>query len=218
MPIEENGMFKRLLAACALLMFNPLVIAHGAPGNGSVLELNPPLYAPASGKIEVVEYFWYGCGTCYALEPHIEAWLEKLPKDVEFKRTPAPGAASWTVPARTYFALEALGLQPKLHRPFFDAIQKERLRPTNTQQLDDWLSRQGVDVARFHAAENSFTVESKLKRADQLFNRVNELSHGVPAVVVNGRYIISASQFQVAEMPGVINTVIEQVRKDSAKK
>jgi len=204
-------MFKRLLAVLALLGLSPFAAAQMPAG---VLELNPPLYAPAPGKIEVVEYFWYGCPHCYALEPHIEKWLEKLPKDVEFKRTPVPGAASWTAPARTYFALEALGLQPKLHRPFFDAVQKERLRATNTQQLDDWLERQGVDVARFHAAENSFSVESKLKRADQLFSRVTELSRGVPALVVNGRYIVSAGQIgEPDKMIEALNGVIEQVRK-----
>ena len=206
-------MFKRLLAGIALLIFSNLGFAQGSVHT----ELGTPLNTGSGQKIEVLEFFWYGCPHCYALEPQIQEWLGKLPADVEFKRIPAPSNEVWKVAARSFYALEALGLQPKLHKAFFDAVQVERLRPTNTQQLDDWLSRQGVDVARFHAAENSFTVESKLKRAGQLFDQSQ--ATGVPTIVVDGRYVIEMAKAQTPEkMMAAVDVAIDLARKNRAAK
>ena len=204
-------MLKRLLATLALLFASSLALAQETLHT----ELAKPLDGTPGSKIEVVEFFWYGCPHCYALEPFIQAWLTKLPADVEFKRIPAPSNEVWKVAARTFYALEAMGLQPKLHKPLFDAVQLEHLRLTNTQQLDDWLSRQGVDVARFHAAENSFSVESKLKRAGQLFDQSQ--SDGVPTLMVGGRYVVSMSKVRTPEkMMETLNMLIEQVRANKA--
>ena len=203
-------MFKRLLAAAALFFASTFAFAQSIH-----TELATPLNTGAGNKIEVVEFFWYGCPHCYALEPQVQEWSAKLPADVEFKRIPAPANEVWKVAARIFYALDALGLQQKLHKPFFDAVQTERLRPTNTQQLDDWLSRQGVDVARFHAAESSFAVESKLKRAGQLFDQSQ--SSGVPTIVVDGRYVIEMAKAQTPErMMAAVNSAIEVARKNRA--
>ncbi|HKO87498.1 MAG TPA: thiol:disulfide interchange protein DsbA/DsbL [Burkholderiales bacterium] len=206
-------MLKRLLAATALLFASTFAFAQESIHT----ELRQPLNTGSGNKIEVVEFFWYGCPHCYALEPYVQEWLTKLPSDVEFKRIPAPANDVWKVAARIFYSLDALGLQQKLHKAFFDAVQIDRLRPTNTQQVDDWLSRQGVDIARFHAAENSFAVESKLKRAGQLFDQSQ--SSGVPTIVVDGRYVVEMAKAQTPQnMMAAVDIAIEQARKNRAAK
>src|SRR5438046_10597396 len=91
-------------------------------------EVNPPQPIDTKGKIEVVEFFWYGCPHCYNLEPHIEAWLKKLPPDVEFRRIPAVFNQRWAHDAAIFFTLESMGLIEKLSRPLFDAINLIRMR------------------------------------------------------------------------------------------
>ena len=130
-------------------------------------EVNPPQPIDTKGKIEVVEFFWYGCPHCYNLEPHIEAWLKKLPPDVEFRRIPAVFNQRWAHDAAIYYTLESMGLLDKLHRPLFDAIHKDRLQTDNQVALSEWLQRQGVDPKKFMDAMKSFGVQSKTKRALQ---------------------------------------------------
>ena len=142
------------------------------------------------GKVEIAEFFWYGCIHCYNLEPVIEAWLPKLPADAYFRRIPAVFNERWGHDAAIYYVFESLGLLAKLHRPFFDAIHKDRLRTDDPKALNEWLGRNGVDLKKFDAAMKSFGVQSKVKRAAQLTGS----SHidGTPALMVQGRYTISA--------------------------
>ena len=100
--------------------------------------VNPlPIENPA--KIEIVEFFWYGCIHCYNLEPALEAWVPKLPLDAYFRRIPAIFNERWALDAMTFYAFEALGVLQKLSRPFFDAIHKDRLKTDNPAALNAWL-------------------------------------------------------------------------------
>jgi thiol:disulfide interchange protein DsbA len=132
------------LATARLTSLAPAA-AQQPPG---VVVLDPPLPTDAKGKIEVVEFFWYECPHCYALEPALEAWVKTLPSDVEFRRVPATFNDRWNISARVFYALEAMGLLDKLHRPLLDAIHKDRLRITDEAQLSAWLQGKGVDVAQ----------------------------------------------------------------------
>src|SRR5690606_13492249 len=132
-------------------------------------ELKPPLASEATnGKIEVLEFFWYGCIHCYNLEPQIESWQKTLPKDVEFRRVPAVFKQRWALDASIFYAMEALGVLDKLHRPLFDAIHKDRLRTDNPEALNEWLQKHGVDAKKFSDTMRSFGVQSKTRRAAQL--------------------------------------------------
>ena len=200
-------MLKRLSAGIALMLLSAFAFAEGP----AFVELKSPIPTDSPGKIEVVEFFWYGCPHCYALEPAVQKWVTQAPADVVFKRIPAPANEVWKAASRTFYALEAMGLQPKLHKPLFDAVQNDRLRIHNIQQLDDWLSRQNVDVQKYRAMENSFTVESKLKRAEQLFDMSE--AHGVPTIVVDGRYVVEMSNVRTPEaMMQLVDQLIERVR------
>jgi thiol:disulfide interchange protein DsbA len=196
--------------AAAVLALAPAAAQQQAP----FIELSPPLPTDSKGKIEVVEFFWYECPHCYALEPLLETWVKKLPKDVEFRRIPATFNERWVISARVYYALEAMGLVDKLHRPLMDAIHKDRLRVTDERQLTEWLQSKGVDVAKFSATLKSFAVESRLKRAQSLVqgSRID----GVPALMVNGQYVVAAGAGGSEErMLAIADTLIDRSRKAS---
>ena len=157
----------------------------------------------AAGKIEVVEFFWYGCPHCYNLEPFLESWTKKLPADVQLRRVPAVFSERWGHDAAIFYTFEALGVVDRLHRPFFDAIHRDNLRTDNQQALSEWLQKNGVDANRFFETMKSFGVQTKLRRAIQL--TVAYRIDGTPAMAVQGRYTVSAEQGRSQQ--GMIETV-----------
>jgi thiol:disulfide interchange protein DsbA len=193
-----------------------LALAGGAVAQQPYTELKPPLPTDAQGKIEVLEFFWYECPHCYELEPVLEKWVARLPKDVEFRRVPATFNERWNISARVFYTLESMGLLDKLHKPLFDAIHKDRLRVTDERQLTDWLQRQGVDIAKFQAAYRSFAVDSKLKRTQQLV--AASKIDGVPALLIDGRYLVAAGGAVGTHerMTQIADALIEQSRKSMA--
>ena len=171
-------------------------------------ELTPPQPVQAgNGKIEVLEFFWYGCIHCYNLEPRLEPWIKALPKDVEFRRVPAVFNERWGHDAAIYYTFEALGLVEKLHRPFFDAIHRDRLRTDRWPELSAWLEKQGVDAKKFEATVKSFGVQSKTKGAARMTAAYK--IDGTPAMAVHGRYTVPSSE----AMLEIVNQLVAQVRK-----
>src|SRR6478672_9591016 len=144
-----------------LLLAPALALAQGQP---AYTELKPPLPVDNDGRIQVLEFFWYGCIHCYNLEPTVEKWEKTLPKDVEFRRVPAIFNDRWALDAQIFYAFEAMGVLGKLHRPFFDAIHRDHLRTDNPQALAEWLQKQGLDPKKFNEVMKSFGVQSKTRR------------------------------------------------------
>ncbi len=142
------------------------------------------------GQVEVLEFFWYRCPHCFHLEPELNAWLKTLPKNVVFKRVPGVLNDSWMPLARAYYALEAAGLLDKLHDDVFHAIHVEGMDLNPPNVFLDWAVTKGADRKKLAAAYNSFAVETKSMRAQQLTHAF-KLS-GVPGFVVNGKYTTSA--------------------------
>ena len=203
-----NRVRRSLVIALSL---TPLALAWRgafAQSTGNVTELNPPLPTESDGKIEVLEFFWYGCIHCYNLEPRLETWLKTKPADVAFRRVPAVLSDRWGHDAAVFYAFEALGVLDKLHRPFFDAIHRERLRSDNTPALNAWLEKNGVDAKKFEATARSFGVQSKVKRAIRLTSDYKV--DGTPAMAVHGRYTISAGD----TMLDTVNQLVAAVRKN----
>jgi len=176
-------------------------------------EINPPQPVETKGKIEVIEFFWYGCPHCYTLEPHIEAWVKTLPPDVEFRRVPAVFSQRWGHDAAIYYTLEALGLVEKLHRPLFDAIHKSNLRTDSEPALSEWLQKQGVDPKKFMDTLKSFGVQSKTRRAVQ--QTIAYKIDGTPAMAVAGRYTVSAEQGRTQQgMLKAVDTLVAKARTE----
>src|SRR5712691_10323419 len=208
-------MTLRLTSALSGLLIAFASCALGAPVEGTdYVELKPPQSVDAQGKIEVIEFFWYRCPHCYALEPDLESWVKGLPRDVQFKRIPGILNEDWAIDARIFYTLEALGELERLHRPLFDAIHQQggvRLHgDAFAKWVADWLAKQKVDMAKYDAALRSFTVESKLRRAVQM-GRAYRLE-GVPTLTVQGRYLVIASTSQRA-MLATTDFLIGEARK-----
>ncbi|HXN15394.1 MAG TPA: thiol:disulfide interchange protein DsbA/DsbL [Usitatibacter sp.] len=192
-----------------------LVLVSGAAfGQGATYSmLNPPQPTDGGGKVEVIEFFWYGCPHCYRLEPEVNAWLKKAPKDVVFKRIPAAPSESWAQMASMFYTLEAMGLLDQFHAKVFDAMHKDNLNLANKKVRDEWLAKQGIDVAKYDATEKSFTVVTKVQRARQLTQSYKVDS--VPRLIVNGKYVTSADQAGSAErIFPVVDELIALARKE----
>lgn len=209
-------MLRRLLLALALALAGAANAQPFAAGTDYSV-LNPGIPTDSAGRVEVVEFFWYGCPHCYDLEPRLTKWIGALPKDVEFKRVPAPFNNQWEIAGRVYYTLESLGVVEKLHGPLFDAIHKDGLRITNERAMIEWVGRQGVDTQKYSAVYRSFAVESKLKRARQV-TQASQID-GVPALMVNGKYVVNAQQGQTRErMLAIADALIERSRREMGKK
>ena len=179
---------KLLALAAATLCFSaPGAFAQQA---GTYATLTPPQPPDGGGKIEVIEFFWYGCPHCYAMEPAVNQWLKTLPPDVVFKRVPAAPSDAWGEMARVYYTLEAMNLLGEFHQRVFDAIHRDKVNLGNKKTRDEWLSKHGVDPAKYAEAEKSFTVATKMQRAKQLTYAYKVDS--VPRVFVNGKYYTAA--------------------------
>ncbi len=156
-------------------------------------QLNPPQPTDSGKKIEVLEFFWYGCIHCYNLEPALKAWLKRKPADVEFRYVPAVFDPSWEPLTRTFYALDAMGLGTKYHDDIFNAIHRDKQRAlvTDPRAIADWLGGKGVDKQKFLDTYNSFAVNGRAKRAADM-TRSYDIP-GTPALVVNGKYLTSPS-------------------------
>jgi thiol:disulfide interchange protein DsbA len=150
------------------------------------VELSNPVPVSVPGKIEVVELFWYGCPHCYAFEPTINPWAEKLPKDVNFRRIPAMFGGPWDAHGQLFLTLEAMGVEHKVHNAVFEAIQKQGKRLTKPDEMADFVATQGVDKDKFLATFNSFAIQGQIKQAKELAQKYGV--QGVPTLIVNGKY------------------------------
>lgn len=189
------------LAAVALLATLALVpSANGAVGdhashnhsNERLSTLQEPQPTLAAPKVEVIEFFWYGCPHCYQLEPAISKWLAKPPKDTVFKRIPAIPSDAWAQVATMYYTFEAMGSIDRMHMKVFEALHKERLRLDQKTVREAWLAKHGIDVTKYLEVEKSFTVVTNVQRARQLTRAYRVDS--VPRLVVGGRYATSPEQ------------------------
>ena len=141
------------------------------------------------GKIEVREFFWYGCPHCFKLEPYINKW--EKPENVEFVTTPAVLGKNWVAHAYAYYALEALGKLDELHTVLFHALHTEKRRLLTIGQLAELFEHHGIKRAKFEEAVKSFLVDTQVKRAENL-GKSYSIS-GVPTFVIGGKYKTSPS-------------------------
>lgn len=178
------------------------------------VELSSAVPVAVPGKIEVVELFWYGCPHCYAFEPTINPWAEKLPADVNFVRIPAMFGGPWDAHGQMFLTLEAMGVEGKVHAAVFNAIQKEHKKLTDKNEMAEFLATQGVDKDKFLATFDSFAIKGKITKARELAKQY-QIS-GVPSMVVNGKYRFDLGSAGGPE--GVLNVADQLIAKERAAK
>lgn len=173
--------------------------------------LSNPVPTNSGDRIEVAEVFWYGCPHCYSFKPLIESWEKDLPEDVEFELLPAALGQSWEPHARAFYTVKALDKFEQTHDPLFDALARDRKPLNDADSLADFLSEHGVDPEKFVKTFNSFGVNAKMQQAQARIRGARIT--GVPAMLVNGKYVVSASLAGSHEkMLEVVDYLIEQER------
>lgn len=145
-----------------------------------------PLRTRYPGKVEVTEYFSYGCPHCFQFDPLITAWASELPEGVVFNRTPAVWNPDYEVYAQSYYTAEALNIIEKIHIPLFRAIHVERKLLNDPESMARFFQRYGVDPMDFVKVYKSFGVRSAMQQA-QARGRSYRVE-GVPALIINGKY------------------------------
>ena len=173
------------------------------------IEITPPQPTQAENQIEVLEIFWYGCPHCYDFEPFINDWLKTKPDNVMFRRMPGIFQKSWIPHAKAYYTAEKLGVLNSIHNAMFKAIHQKKKKLSNDSSIKKFFINNNVSKSDFKKTYESDEINTKIKQAYIMGQRYKIT--GVPAVIVNGKYMVSGTTAGGFEnMIKVINLLIEQ--------
>ena len=182
---------RKLLWGAAFLAAVVLPDSAAIADGPEFTRLEKPQPTEVPGKIEVIEFFWYGCPHCNKLEPAVEAWEKKLPKDVVLRREHViwGGRREIEVHARLFITLRAMHLLNQHHRAVFEAIHNAKVGLRDDTQVFEWAAQRGIDKAKFEAIYKSFGIQAQTARAKA--STADYGVAGVPSFVVNGKYMTS---------------------------
>ena len=190
-----------------LLALFAVTVAHAQQ---DVTRLDPPQPVENDGKVEVLEFFAYGCGHCANLEPSFEGWVKKQRSDVKVKRVPSPAPLMGIDSTVLYYSLEAMGQINRLHAKIFDALHVQKVVLGNPAVLNSWLEKNGVDPKKYDEIKKSFSVATKVNRARQMVGQYK--LHVTPTMVVNGRFAVEPGNSSTAIMFAKIDQLVVQAR------
>ncbi len=198
------------MATGFLLALIPLVVA-AEPMEDVDYVLIPPHPVVAQGKIEVIEFFYYGCESCNRLEPQLQVWLKNLPQDISFRRVPALRRTAWVPLTRVYFALEQLGEIERLHTQIYRAVHDGGMNLGNSSELYAWAQRVGLDRDKLEQVLDSDLVRAQVQRA-----RDATVAYGIratPSFVVDGQYMTSGGMVGSLEaLLPIVDGLIDKAR------
>jgi len=203
---------KSLATGVAAVAASPLLAQQRPAGAAAYRPVNPPQSTDAPGKIEVLEFFWYGCPHCNALEPALKEWVKKLPPDVAFRKVHVGLGPSWVAHQQLFYTLEAMGRTAELNDKVFGALHVERVALDKPDRMADYLGKLGVDRKQFLDTYESFAVRTRMRKASQMAEAYQ--LDGVPAMGVNGKWFTSPSMAGGnAQVLAVLDQLIERERK-----
>ncbi|MBP0588783.1 thiol:disulfide interchange protein DsbA/DsbL [Paraburkholderia sp. LEh10] len=179
----------------------------------TVLSTPQPVEAPA-GKIEVIEFMWYGCPHCNEFDPDLEAWIKKQGPDVVFKRVPVAFRDDFIPHSKLYHAVDALGLANQLTPTIFHEIHVNKNYLLTPEDQAKFLAKNGVDPKKFMDAYNSFSTQSALQRDKKLLEDYK--IEGVPTLAVQGKY--ETGPAQTNSLTGTIQVLDYLIAQVRAKK
>jgi thiol:disulfide interchange protein DsbA len=209
-------MFKTLMIALAGLGFSTLA-SSASLVEGQHYEMLPESIdtSVAEDQIEVREVFWYGCPHCYNLEDPLNAWVAEQPEDVAFLRMPATMGGDWNKHAIAFYAAQELGILDAIHDDFFHAIHENGRSLTEVDDVAEFFRDYDVSEDEARQALKSFGVRNLVNQAH---NRMRTMQlRGVPALVIDGRYLVSPSSAGSLEnMPQIAGALVEKVREERA--
>jgi thiol:disulfide interchange protein DsbA len=166
-------------------------------------------------KIEVIEFFSYGCPHCNDLEPYLQSWAKTAPADVQFVRVPVMFQDRWKPLAKVYYTLEAMGEDLRLSPEVFKAIHIANVPLYQDKVFLDWAASKGLDRTKAAEIYGSFGVDSKLKRAMVLAQEFN--IQAVPTMIVDGKFLTSSDRIGGhAAVPAALDALIAKARAERA--
>jgi len=190
----RNGGFGRrpFLALCACLLLPRAAAAQEIRARQNIdYRLIPRQPVETGDRIEVIDFFWYGCPYCNELQPALEEWIGNKPADVAVRRIPAILKDNWAPHARIYYALELLGEVERLHQTVYHGYHVDLLHMSKPDVMEQWAVRNGIDRKRWIDAYFSPEADARVEYAHQATKRYQV--QGTPSVVVDGRYLTSSS-------------------------
>lgn len=205
------GFMKKISILGLLFLLPVLSQAANYVEGKSYTKLAQSVPTQSGDKVEVLEFFWYGCPHCFSFEPTLTKWKKSLPANVKFIRVPAPLNPRWMPHTRTYYTLQIMGEGEKYHEAIFSAMHVKKMKLRDKDSIADFLATQGVDKKIFLSTFDSFAVEMRVKQAMQLGQKYKV--SGVPMLAVNGKYTISGSQ--AGSFNGIINTANHLIKLES---
>ena len=170
-------------------------------------------------KVEVAEFFWYGCPHCYTYESLINPWADGKPANVRFVRIPAMWNGLVQLHARLYYTEEVLVRNGVIkdaaafRAGVFQEFHDRRNQMANVGAIEKVFQRFGVSSEDFNRTWKSFEVDQKLRVADDLARRYG--ISNVPAMVVNGKYRAGAAE--AGSYPKLIELMDELVVRESIR-
>lgn len=213
------GKFLRWICLSLLLLsFAGVAVQAGEPDLNKVegyTAVVPQQPTQDAGKVEVIEFFWYGCPHCYQFEPHLSEWIRKLPDSVQVIRQPAIFSDKWAPGARAFFVAEALGITDKVHQALFEAVQSKQNLLETREKMAGFFVGQGVSQQDFDNAYDSFIVTTRMRQAENMPARYGVT--GVPTIVINGKYRTDGPTAKSFEnMINIMNALIESEQSGGA--
>ena len=211
-----RGLARIALAFAAALAIAVPASAQYTEGK-EYLRYKQPFPVETGRKIEVIEFFSYGCPHCADLEPYMQAWIKRLPPDVQFRRIPVAFQPAWENLGRVYYTLEALGEEAKLSPEVFAAIHgNARINLAQEQKFFDWAASKGLDRKKVEETYKSFGVAGKVGRAKQIAQTYNIQS--VPTIIVDGKFqLTSGTAGGHGNVPATIDAAVAVARAERPK-
>jgi protein dithiol oxidoreductase (disulfide-forming) len=207
------------LAAVLLLALSLPAMAQPAAGpqeGREYMRFKTPVPVETGKKIEVIEFFSYGCPHCGEFEPILQGWLKTLPADVQFRRIPVVFQERWIALAKEYYTLEALGEESRFSPEMFVAIHGKGIDLSSEKKFFEWAAGKGLDPKKVEDMYNSFAVAGKLNRARQQAQTYNVQS--VPLVIVDGKFVVSTEKVGTfSAMIPVLDALIVKARAERPK-
>jgi len=201
-------------AALALLALACLAGASHAQDILARQNIEYRLIAPqpveTGSRIEVVDFFWYGCPYCDALQPALEGWIRRKPADVVLRRIPAILRHSWAPHARVYYTLEQLGEVERLHLKVYESYHVDLLRVSEPDVMVEWAVKNGIDRKRWLDAYHSPETDAKVEHARQLTKAY--AIEVTPTLVVDGRYLTSGRHVPASDVRDMIPILEDLIR------
>ena len=221
MPSIQKILRCLLPLAASFVAALPLAAGAQAPAlqEGTHYQrLKNPQPVESGDKIEVLEFFSYGCPHCADLDPELQGWQKTLPSDVQFRRVPVGfGRDAWDNLGKAYYTLEALGVEAKLTPDLFVAIHRGQANLSSPKAFFDWAAGKGLDRKKVEDMFNSFAIAGKMNKANQTSKTYAVQS--VPLVIVDGKFVTASDKVgSHANMPAALNTLIAKARSERTKR